>query len=76
MKKIKLKDVDYLDEALRNLNIYAYFLALIEYDKQEHIVPCENIDSISQSAEFMLSEKILKESNNIYKIVSKKDFLI
>lgn len=76
MKGIKLKDIDLLDEALRTLNMYAYFLALVEYDKQEHIVSCESKSTVQQGAEFMLSEKILNEVNKIHYIVNKKDFLL
>ncbi len=76
MKNIKLKDIDSLDEILRNINIYTYFLTLVEYDKEEHIVPYEDINTIQQSAENFLSENISEEVNKMNEIVNKENFLL
>lgn len=75
MKNIKLKDIDSLDEILRNINIYAYFLTLIEYDKEEHIVTFEGINTVHHSAEKLITENITVEVNKMNKIVNRKDFL-
>lgn len=76
MKSIKLKDIDSLDEILRNINIYAYFLTLTEYDKEEHIVAFEGINTIQHSAEKYITENITEEINKMNRIINRKDFLL
>ena len=76
MKSIRLKDVDLLDEAFRNISMYAYLLALVEYDKQENIVRCETVNTVQQSVEFLLSEEILKQADKMSRIINRNDFLL